>query len=113
MLHDGPDTALWHKQRVVGLICLGYPFHPPGRPDTLDTRHLEELTAPTLILQGGWDPFGRSEEMAGCRLLPAIRVHWLEDGNHSFRSRKGSGRTETGNRPQAMAPIIDFITGLG
>ena len=41
--------------RVAGLICLGYPFHPPGRPDRTRTEHLAALTTPTLIVQGTRD----------------------------------------------------------
>ena len=49
---------------VAGLICLGYPFHPPGRPERLRTAHLAALRTPTLICQGTRDPFGRPEEVA-------------------------------------------------
>jgi uncharacterized protein len=79
---------------VAGLLCLGYPFHPPGRPEQLRTRHLEALAVPALICQGTRDPFGTREEVAGYRLSPAIRVLWLEDGDHDLRPRKSvSGLT--------------------
>src|SRR5687767_9027203 len=42
---------------VRGLVCLGYPFHPPGQPHRLRTAHLRELRTPTLIVQGTRDPF--------------------------------------------------------
>src|SRR5262249_20310081 len=44
------------ESHVTGLVCLGYPFHPPGKPQQLRTRHLQELKTPTLILQGERDP---------------------------------------------------------
>ena len=79
---------------VAGLLCLGYPFHPPGRPEQLRTRHLEGLRTPALIVQGTRDPFGGREEVAGYRLSPAIRVLWLEDGDHDLKPRKAvSGLT--------------------
>jgi predicted alpha/beta-hydrolase family hydrolase len=74
--------------RAAGLLCLGYPFHPPGRPEQLRTRHLEALATPALICQGTRDPFGTHDEVETYRLSPAIRVVWLEDGDHDLRPRK-------------------------
>jgi predicted alpha/beta-hydrolase family hydrolase len=101
------------EAKVTGLVCLGYPFHPPGRPEKLRTDHLAELETPTLIVQGSRDPFGRPEEVEGYRLSKAIRVVWLEDGDHSFKPRKSSGRTEAQNIAEAVAAIADFAQGLG
>ena len=74
---------------VAGLLCLGYPFHPPGRPEQLRTAHLEGLATPALICQGTRDPFGTREEVAGYALSPAIEMLWLEDGDHDLKPRKG------------------------
>jgi predicted alpha/beta-hydrolase family hydrolase len=79
-LHRGGTAA--------GLLCLGYPFHPPARPDQPRTRHLETLATPTLICQGARDPFGIREEVSSCRLSECIEILWLEDGDHDFRPRK-------------------------
>ncbi len=57
---------------VAGLLCLGYPFHPPGRPEQLRTKHLQALATPALIVQGTRDVFGSREEVAGYSLSPAI-----------------------------------------
>lgn len=75
---------------VNGLICMGYPFHPPGKPDNLRTEHLQHLETPALILQGTRDPFGKPEEVAGYNLSANIKVEWLEDGNHSLETLKRS-----------------------
>ena len=80
-----------------GLVCLGYPFHPPGQPDRLRTAHLEALRTPTLIVQGTRDALGSREEISSYRLSPGIRIEYLEDGDHSFRPRAGSGRAEAQN----------------
>jgi len=61
---------------VRGLVCLGYPFHPPGKPERPRTKHLENLRTPTLIVQGTRDSFGGPEELARCRLSSAIRIEW-------------------------------------
>ena len=97
---------------VRGLICLGYPFHPPGQPDKLRTSHLETLLTPALFLQGTRDPFGGQEEVAAYTLAPAIRLDWLADGDHGFTPRVASGRTDLQNRQQALASISAFLSGL-
>lgn len=97
---------------VRGLVCLGYPFHPPGKPEKTRTAHLAELRTPTLILQGTRDSLGNAEAVAGYTLSPAIRLHWLEDGDHGFKPRKASGRTEAGNWAEAIEALADFTRGL-
>ena len=95
-----------------GLVCLGYPFHPPGRPEKLRTKHLETLATPALIVQGTRDAFGTPEDVAGYALSDAIRVVWLEDGDHSWKPRAASGRTETQNMADGIAAIREFVAGL-
>ncbi len=95
---------------VKGLVCLGYPFHPPGRPEKLRTAHLEALQTPALICQGTRDSFGTTDDVAGYSLSPAIRVHWLEDGDHDLSPRKASGRTKRQNWDEAIAAVSEFVT---
>ncbi|MBZ9938551.1 alpha/beta hydrolase [Mesorhizobium sp. BR1-1-16] len=73
---------------IRGLLCLGYPFHPPDKPDQLRTKHLAELKTPTLVVQGTRDPFGSRAEVSGYELSPAIEILWLEDGDHDLKPRK-------------------------
>lgn len=73
---------------VAGLLCLGYPFHPPGKPEQLRTKHLADLKTPTLICQGTRDEFGTRDEVPGYALSPAIEILWLEDGDHDLKPRK-------------------------
>lgn len=74
--------------RVSGLLCLGYPFHPPGKPDQLRTAHLQNLRTPALICQGTRDPFGSRDEVPTYPLSSAIELFWLEDGDHDLKPRK-------------------------
>ena len=97
---------------VRGLVCLGYPFHPPGKPERLRTKHLEDLRTPTLIVQGTRDIFGGREDVAGYRLSESIRIAWIEDGDHSFKPRASSGRTESQNLAEAIARVQEFLSGL-
>ena len=95
-----------------GLVCLGYPFHPPGQPDRLRTAHLRDLRTPTLIVQGTRDSLGSRQDVAGYDLSPHIRIVWLEDGDHSFKPRAASGRTERQNVEEAVAAVLGFVKDL-
>lgn len=94
---------------IAGLLCLGYPFHPPGRPERLRTAHLERLGAPTLIVQGERDPFGGRDEVAGYALPRAVRLHWAPDGDHGLAPRKASGRSAAENWREAADAIAAWV----
>jgi predicted alpha/beta-hydrolase family hydrolase len=96
---------------AAGLVCLGYPFHPPGRPESLRTDHLRSIATPTLIVQGTRDPFGTREEVAGYALSPAIDLCWVDDGDHSLKPRKASGRSLAQNLEVAVLAIDRFLAG--
>jgi predicted alpha/beta-hydrolase family hydrolase len=96
---------------VAGLVCLGYPFHPTGKPEQLRVEHLKKIKTPTLIVQGERDPFGTRDEVAGYKLAKTVRVHWLPDGDHSFKPRKSSGRTEEQNWADGLEAIANFTLG--
>ena len=99
---------------VRGLVCLGYPFHGPGKPMNPDRlAHLENLKTPSLICQGARDTLGNAEDVAGYTLSPAISIHWLEDGDHGFKPRQASGLTEDGNWRSAIGAIVRFLGALG
>ena len=99
------------EAKVLGIVCLGYPFHPPGQPEKTRTKHLENLRTPALILQGARDSFGLPEEISAYKLSTAIRIEWIEDGDHSFKPRARSGRTEADNVGAAIALVAEFIAG--
>jgi len=94
---------------VRALVCLGYPFHPTGRPERTRVAHLEALATPTLIVQGERDPFGTPEDVAGYDLSGAIHIEWLPDADHSFRPRKASGYTVEAHMQTAAALAVDFV----
>ena len=97
---------------VAGLVCLGYPFHPPGQPDKLRVAHLEGLKTPALILQGERDAFGTRDEVSRYSLSKKIRLLFLSDGDHSFKPRASSGRTEKQNLDEAVALVTGFLASL-
>jgi predicted alpha/beta-hydrolase family hydrolase len=97
---------------VAGLVCFGYPFHPPGQPEKLRVAHLENLKTPALFLQGTRDTFGTEDEVRQYSLSKKIRILFLPDGDHSFKPRAASGRTEKQNVEQAIAEAATFLKGL-
>ena len=103
---------LYADGRIAGLVCLGYPFHPPKKPDQLRTAHLVGLRCPTLIVQGDRDPFGSRSEIEALTLSPAIRFHWAGDGDHDLGPRGNSGFTRKGNLAAAADAVAGFAQSL-
>jgi uncharacterized protein len=94
---------------IAGLVCLGYPFHPPNQLSNLRTAHLEKIACPTLIVQGTRDPFGSRAEVEGFSLSPHIQFHWVGDGDHDFGPRGNSGFTRTANMSSAADAVATFL----
>jgi predicted alpha/beta-hydrolase family hydrolase len=98
--------------RIAGLVCLGYPFHPPNKPEQLRTAHLLDLKCPAFIVQGERDPFGTRSEVEVLQLSRAIRIHWASDGDHDLGPRGNSGFTRKGNLAAAADAIAAFAADL-
>lgn len=105
-------TMVADMEGVAGLLCFSYPFHPAGRPEKTRTEHLGSLLTPTLILQGTRDPLGNTDDVAGYDLSAAIKMHWLEDGDHDLKPRKASGRTHAQNLAEAVDAAAAFVATL-
>lgn len=89
-----PESA----ESIAALIFLGYPLHPPGRPDKLRDAHLPQITAPMLFIQGSRDTFGSTDEIRDLikRLHLPATLYPIEGGDHSLKVPK------KGNPPQAQ-----------
>lgn len=97
------------EMNAAGLLILGYPFHPPAKPDRWRGEVLKQIKTPTLLLQGERDTFGSRAELADFPFSPAVSVHWLTDGDHGFKPRKASGLSEQENLRLAADRMSDFI----
>jgi predicted alpha/beta-hydrolase family hydrolase len=86
-------------------VALGYPFHPPGKPERLRVAHLASLRAPCLIVQGTRDPFGTPAEVAAYPLARSIEVRWIDDADHALSTRAKSGRTSG----QILTSVADVV----
>jgi hypothetical protein len=93
---------------AAGVVCLGYPFHPPNKPDTVRMTPLQGAGLPVLICQGDRDPFGSAAEVAGCGLPAHVSVAYLEDGDHDFKPRGRSPATWKGNLDDAAERVAAF-----
>jgi predicted alpha/beta-hydrolase family hydrolase len=81
---------------LAGLVFLGYPLHPPGRPDRLRAAHLPQVKAPMLFIQGSRDAFGTPDELQPTidRLEPPADLYIVAGGDHSFKVLKSAGVTQ-------------------
>jgi len=81
---------------VRGLAFCGFPLHPPGKPDTARADHLDQVQVPTLFLQGTRDEFAQLDllQQVASRLGKRATLHLVEGGDHSFKVKKSSGKTE-------------------
>ena len=86
------QVAATGQEGIAGLVFLGYPLHPPGRPDKLRSKHLPDIGAPMLFVQGSRDAFGTPEELRAILggLGVAADICVVEDGDHSFKVPKRS-----------------------
>ena len=101
---------LWSQNRILGCICLGYPFHPLGKPETLRVEHLQNLQTPTLVVQGERDAMGNRQEVKNYSLSKRLQLAWMPDGDHSFKPRKRSGRSEHQNWNLAVEHMHGFLS---
>ena len=99
--------------RIVGLLCLGYPFHPIGKDEQLRTAHLIDMRTPTLIIQGTRDLFGTPPEVATYRLSKTVEILWLEDGDHDLKPRKTASGFSAADHLHTMADrVVAWGRGL-
>jgi uncharacterized protein len=105
VLAHPPVTPAW--TRVSGLVLLGYPLHPPGKPEQLRTAHLPAIRVPIRLVHGTRDAFGAREEIEPVfRALPTrVDFDFIERGDHSFAVPKSSGLTE----PTVLAGISERV----
>jgi predicted alpha/beta-hydrolase family hydrolase len=89
-----------------GTLALGYPLHPPGKPDQLRTAHLPAIRTPLLIIQGERDAFGTPEELRPIveTLGAQVRLHVVQGGDHSLTVR---GR----NADEVYSDVMDVAAG--
>jgi predicted alpha/beta-hydrolase family hydrolase len=94
---------------ALGVMCLGYPFHPQKKPEKLRLEPLQETEKPILILQGTRDALGNEEEISGYEFSDLCRCVFFPDGDHNLKPRIKSGFTHTAHVQEAVNEMVRFI----
>jgi predicted alpha/beta-hydrolase family hydrolase len=108
-------VAAQRVEGISGLIFLGYPLHPPGRPQQRRDAHLPDITLPMLFVQGGRDEFGTAAEIRELlpRLNPHAQLFEVADGDHSFKVRvKTAGRKQDAVFAEIFDRVDAFIRSV-
>lgn len=94
-----------------GIVFLGYPLHPPGRPERLRADHLSQITAPMLFVEGTRDPFCPLATLEAVRegLKAKTKVAVIEDGDHSFKVRMSSGRSTEAAWNEVIDSVVEWL----
>ncbi len=98
---------------LSGVVLLGYPLHPPGKPRQLRVRHLPKVAAPMLFVQGSRDAFGTPEELqVVLAQLPLAELYLVENGDHSFKVPKRAGVPQDAVYARIQDKIADWLGAL-
>jgi uncharacterized protein len=98
---------------IDGLVFLGYPLHPPGRPDKLRAEHLKDIERPMLFMQGSRDAFGTPDEIRAILKQQKVKakIYEISGGDHSFKVPKSAGSQEEVYE-KVMDEIEAWVRGL-
>lgn len=98
---------------VRGLVFLGFPLHPAGRPGVTRADHLRRITVPMLFVQGARDALADATLMHGVLAeLPTATLHTVSDGDHSFAVPRRTGRTDADVRAEVVRTVVDWLATL-
>jgi predicted alpha/beta-hydrolase family hydrolase len=99
---------------ALGLALLGYPLHPPGKPDRLRVEHFPRLTMPVLFVSGTRDAFATPDELQrhARQVKGPVTYSWIETGDHGFKPLKASGLTPAAALAGAAEAVVGFVRSL-
>jgi predicted alpha/beta-hydrolase family hydrolase len=99
---------------IAGLVLLGYPLHPPGRPDRRRDAHLPAVKRPMLFVQGERDTFGTPGELSPvlAPLDPPPALHVVAGGDHSLKVSRGDAAAQAAVYDGVQRAIVEWITRL-
>ena len=106
------QVAAQNSEDIDGLVFLGYPLHPPGRPEKLRWEHLPKIKAPMLFVQGARDAFGTKEEIVAMikKLKLPATLYAVEGGDHSLKVPKKVNTSQEDVYDDAMDQIVDWLS---
>ena len=99
---------------LSGLVLLGYPLHPPGKPQQLRVAHLPDIRVPVLVVQGERDPFGSPDELRPhfAKVASPVKVNVIERGDHSLAPPKGGARSAEEVHGEIQDAVAGWIADL-
>lgn len=103
------ESSAEQLKQVKGIACLGYPFHPQGKPEKLRIEHLASIKQPVAIIQGSRDKLGDQNEVISYSLPNTFQWCWLEDGDHDFKPRVKSGLTHQQHIQSSITYLAAYI----
>jgi predicted alpha/beta-hydrolase family hydrolase len=95
--------------KIKGIACLGFPFHPSGKPEKLRIDHFPSIKQAVFIAQGERDKLGSKGEVLSYGLPDNIEWLWLEDGDHDLKPRVKSGFTHQAHLQTTLDSMAAFI----
>jgi len=106
--------AAQQHERVTGVVALGYPLHPPGKPERTRDAHLSSIDVPVLIVQGERDAFGTPGELAPAlaRMRARVTLHVVPEGDHSLTVPRSGGIGQEAIYETALDAIVEWMGGL-
>ena len=113
--HVAADDPSLSPSDIRGIVLLGYPLHPPGRPDQLRDAHLPHVKRPMLFVQGSRDTFGTPSELKPIldTLSPLPTLHTVEGGDHSFKvAGRDAARRQAAVYEDIHTAIVKWMVGL-
>jgi predicted alpha/beta-hydrolase family hydrolase len=103
------DSAL----PIEGIALLGYPLHPPGKPEQRRDKHLPAIKRPMLIVQGSRDAFGTPPEFESVlRAVPSATLHVVNGGDHSFKISKRDPVAQAAVYGDVQKTIVQWMRGV-
>jgi predicted alpha/beta-hydrolase family hydrolase len=112
ILADPKLLPAYLLNKISGVFCLGYPFHPAKKPEKLRLEPLFGTNKPVLIVQGERDSLGNKTEIISYKLAEYCQCVFLDDGDHSLKPRVKSGFTYEAHMSRAVEEIVQFIDKL-
>lgn len=106
------QVAAAGAHELAGLVFLGYPLHPPGKPEQLRDAHLTSIRAPMLCMQGSRDAFGTPDELREviARLKLPATLYEVATGDHSFKVLKSAPLSQAQVYEAAMDEIVNWVS---
>lgn len=105
-------ATLANEDKVQGVFCIGYPFHPQKQPEKLRLEPLQACKKPVLIVQGTRDALGCKDEITHYELADNIKFKFLEDGDHDLKPRVKSGFKHQQHKDSAVNAIAEFVQSI-